>query len=142
MAPRTVAVAIVVIAILFAGSVFLYQQRSTLDLVPRAERFTELYFENSSAFPQVTVAHQPMVFAFTIHNEEGVTSTYNYDAYFEYPNGDTVRLATGTIVLADGASTTIRVLHTFLNSGLSGKVVVELPSQGDQSIDFLLAGKK
>jgi hypothetical protein len=109
-----------------------------LKLIPQPERFTELYFENASALPRATVARQTASFAFTIRNFENATTAYPYEVYFEYPNGERIGFATGTVVLANNASLTIAVSHMFPSSNLHGSVVVDLPSQGGQSIDFLL----
>jgi hypothetical protein len=121
-----------------------YNQLNDWKLIPTPERFTELYFQNSANLPRATVAGQPISFAFTIHNVEGITTTYPYVVYFEYPDASQVVFTSGTVTLASDASTTIPVTHAFLASNLTGKVVVDLSvpaasaSSSDQQIDFLL----
>lgn len=116
----------------------IYSQLNAWKLIPTPEKFTELYFQSSSNLPQVTVAGQPMSFAFTIHNVEGMKTLYPYVVYFEYPDGSQFVITSGTVTLANDALTTISVTDTFLASNLTGKVVVDLPSLDNQSIDFLL----
>jgi len=125
-------------AALYAARNVVYAELNDLKLIPQPERFTELYFENSANLPRATIANQSISFSFTIHNLEGVTTTYPYTVYFLYPSGTEATFASSSVMLADGASTTISVIHKFLTSNLTGRVVVDLPSQGDQQIDFLL----
>jgi hypothetical protein len=115
----------------------IYNGLYALKLIPRPERFTELYFEQASSLPAETVQGVASTFSFTIHNEEGATTTYPYRVYFQYPSGHQVTLAADTVVLADNASQTIMVSHAFLASNEQGSVIVVLPTI-DQTIDFLV----
>lgn len=142
---RWIILIFLVIILAAVMSYFIYQERvainneaSVLKLIPTPERFTELYFADPATIPTSTTEGKIMSFAFTVNNLEGVTVTYPYASYFEYPNGVRVVFASGTITLADGASTTIKVAHMLKTSNLVGKVVVDLPSLNDQQIDFLL----
>lgn len=114
-----------------------YAELSELKLIPMPERFTELYFNNHLSLPKQTVAGQSASFSFTIHNVEGITTTYPYRVYFEYPRGHQVDFASSTVTLADGATTTVAVSHIFLASNETGKVVVDLTAL-NQQIDFLV----
>jgi hypothetical protein len=116
---------------------FIYAEMDALKLLPEPERFTELYFTDPAAIPTSTVAGQTMSFAFTIQNLEGVTTTYPYTSYFEDATGGTTSLANGIISLPDNASASIPVSYTFPAS-VNGEVVVNLPTLGNQQIDFLL----
>jgi hypothetical protein len=145
MQSRPAITLIILVCVILAGSFFLYQEKSvvyadlnSLKLIPQPETFTELYFENASYLPRATVAGQPISFSFGIHNVEYATMTYPYEVYFEYPDGSQIYFTSGTVTLASDASTSIPVTYTFQASGLVGKVVVDLPSLGDQQIDFLL----
>lgn len=132
-----VAAVVAIILLAYQAKGAIYAQLNNLKLIPQPERFTELYFLNSSFLPRETVAKQQMAFAFVIHNVEGVTTTYPYAAYFEYPDGSKTSLQGGIVSLANNASTTISVTHTFRSSNLTGEVVVNLTSL-NQQIDFLL----
>ena len=136
---------LILVCVLFVAYKYraaVYAEMNTLKLVPEPERFTELYFTNPAAIPTSTIAGQPMSFAFTIQNLQGVTTTYPYTAYFKNPAGQTIPLARGIVSLADNASTSIPVLYTFPTSttdgSITGEVVVALPTLNNQRIDFLL----
>ena len=145
MKSRTTTILLFILFVILAASFFLYQDKSavyaelnSLKLIPQPEQFTELYFENSSNLPRSTVAKQPITFSFGIHNVEYATTTYPYEVYFEYPDGSQVDITSGIVTLPNDASTTIPVSYTFSASNLTGMIVVNLPSQDNQSIDFLL----
>lgn len=116
----------------------IYNELNGLKLIPTPERFSELYFINPESLPSSTTAGKTVSFSFAISNAEGVTTTYPYSVYFQYPDGAKAIFATGTVSLADNASTTIAISHTFTASNLTGEVVVNLPSLNNQQIDFLL----
>jgi len=147
---------VLLILALFAGLFLLYQNRAGMyaelvkwKLVPESQTFTELYFDNSLALPKTAVPGQPISFSFSIHNVEGVTTSYPYAVYFLYPDGTQFSFTSGSVTLADNASTSITVSHTFAaatagagasstaSSSIQGSVVVSL-TQLNQSIDFLL----
>jgi hypothetical protein len=137
-------VTLIVIIAAFAAVILLYLIRTTvyaglnnLDLIPQPERFTELYFEDASNLPRMTVAKQPIEFAFTIHNLEGVTTTYPYSVYLKYPFANNDVLVSSTITLADNATTTIPIQYVFPATNEQVEVVVDLTSL-NQSIDFLM----
>ncbi len=132
------------LVVLLAIAIFIYAERgkvyaemNNLKLVPQNEAFTELYFNDYAALPKNTVAGQPVAFSFTIHNVEGVTTTYPYNVYFAYPNGAKDVFASTSITLASDASSSITIYHTFATSNLEGQVVVDL-SNLNQTIDFIL----
>jgi hypothetical protein len=143
----TIIIIILVVGIisyaLNAGAVnaAIYNELNALKLIPEPEQFTELYFQNSSNLPRETIANEPISFAFTIHNVESTSTVYPYVVYFQASDGTNttpVVFTTGLVTLADNASTTITVTHTFASASTTGEVVVDLPSLNDQSIDFLL----
>ncbi len=49
---------------------------ATLDLIPKPEKLTELYFNNNANLPDATTGKQTVSFAFVIHNLE--TTDYQY----------------------------------------------------------------
>jgi hypothetical protein len=140
-APRVAAIVLLIFAIfciiyLIRGTM-LSSQLSALDLIPKPEHFTELYFENSTALPTSTIAGKPISFAFTIRNQEGTSTVYPYVVYIEYPTGERVVLASSSVTLNNDASTTIPITHIFKSSGEQCNVFVDLTAI-DQKIDFLL----
>ncbi len=129
-------------------SIFLYTNRtvaykkiheklSEWKFIPIPETYTELYFEDHASLPKKTTAGQKTTFSFTIHNMEGIVTTYPYEVYFKYTNlGWKVIFLKGTVTLAPGEFQTITISHTWRSSELEGKVVVELLGS-NQYIDFL-----
>jgi hypothetical protein len=133
-----VAIALISIAfVLYTFSGSIYNTLNAWDLIPKPEKFTELYFDNASLLPRTTVAGEPISFTFTIHNVEGTTTVYTYIVYFEDQVGGRTIFTGDNIALADGSSTTVNVTHTFAASDEQGEVVVDLPAL-NQQIDFLL----
>jgi len=140
---KTVIILLIVVLVLVATvAIYRYQAGisdalSTVKLVPTPEAYTELYFNNTESLPTSTIAGKPTVFSFTIHNVEGTSTIYPYAVYFQPANGAQLVLVSSTVSLADGASTTIEIAHTFQTSNIDGRVVVDLSSL-NQEIDFLL----
>jgi hypothetical protein len=116
----------------------IYQTLYNWDLIPKPERFTELYFNNSETLPSSTTKDDPLSFSFTIHNEEGTSTVYPYTVYFQDPEGDKTTITKNTVTLPDNASTTIAISHVFKSTDEQGSVVVDLTSL-NQQIDFLLS---
>jgi hypothetical protein len=127
-----------VAAILYGFRGIIYNELNSLNLIPLPERFTELYFTNSTAIPTSTTPGRSVTFAFTVVNHQGVTTTYPYTSYFTDPSARRTILASGSVSLADGASITIPVSYSFTGASIAGEVIVDLPSLNDQSIDFHL----
>jgi hypothetical protein len=134
--------------LIWAGMV-LYGERAqakamliSLKLLPQPEHFTELYFTDPRAIPTSTIQGEPIAFSFSIGNQEGATMTYPYDVYFKYPDGRTIDLVNGATSVAAGATVMIPVSYSFPNIkqviSEQGEVVVSLPSESNQQIDFYL----
>lgn len=116
----------------------IYQGLKALNLIPVPTHFTELYFQDPNSLPQYAGKGQLISFAFTIHNVQGATATYPYIAYFEPASGTRTVLLNGQVTLANGASTTVTVSHSFTSAAGTGTVVADLPAF-DQQIDFHLS---
>src|SRR6266704_4986509 len=56
-----------------------YNELVTLDLVPKPEKLTELYFNNNANLPSSATSNQAISFAFVIHNLETTDYQYVYD---------------------------------------------------------------
>ncbi len=115
----------------------IYGQLDAWRLVPRPERFTELYFENPSALPAVPAADGQVAFQFTIHNLEGAETAYSYRVYFAADSGLNLPIDENTAVLASGASQTVAESYNFRQFREPGRVVVRLLNP-PQEIDFLI----
>ncbi len=135
-------VSILVVFVLFVliadgRSSYINSVLNRLNLIPKQEEFTELYFDDYSKLPKQSVAGQDISFSFTIQNHEGRDVTYPYKVYFEYPSGYKYVIKSGLVTTSNRESKTIWVNHRFGMSNLYGKVVVNLENI-DQSIHFLL----
>lgn len=127
---------------IFAVSAYrsqIYGELSALKLIPESTPFTELYFENASSLPEQIIPNKPFSFAFTIHNVEGVRTTYPYTASLVYPSGEEIVFVSSTTTLLSNASSTINVQHIFHSLNRGAEVVVKLTSL-NQQIDFHLTG--
>src|SRR5437879_2595007 len=51
----------------------------TLDLIPKPEKLTELYFNDNAKLPSSVTSNQVISFAFVIHNLETTDYQYAYD---------------------------------------------------------------
>jgi hypothetical protein len=135
----TTATVIIILVTLIAAGYLLYANRIGLKLVPTPERFTELYFNNYSAIPKNTTANKPFTFSFTISNREGATTAYPYTVFFKDPSGTVDVFASNSVTLTDNTSSTVVISHTFVATGETGEIVVNL-TQLNQQIDLLLPG--
>jgi len=135
----TLLLVVLVSCAFYVGRGTIYATMQNLKLIPQPERFTELYFDNYLSLPKNTVAGKPIAFIFTIHNLEGVTTTYPYAVYLDEATGTRIIFESGLITLADGESRNITVSFPALTSNLTGKVTVNLTTL-NQPIDFLLTG--
>ncbi len=130
---------------LFIGGIYLFSVHNpkvdkvlnTLNVVPKPETYTELYFEDYESLPRASVSGQNLSFNFVIHNLEGEEVTYRYKVYFAYSAGDEVTFKEGKVTVPKGSYESVNISHTFFNSDLKGKVVVELVDF-NQHIDLLL----
>lgn len=99
-------------------------------LVPRHERFTELYFYNIVPLQGNSAAAETH-FSFVIHNLEGKDMDYRYRIYLEH-DGTSKLLETDTEHLADHTAATLS--KTFHITDLEGDetIVVSLPELAQQ----------
>lgn len=117
---------------------YLYNVMNRLKLIPQPEQFTELYFDDTPLLPKEIDNNALNSFSFTVHNMEGVTTSYPYNVSFLYSSGRRVIIESSTVTLVNNASTTVVVPRTYNHqSNDKGRVVVELTSL-NQSIDFLI----
>lgn len=135
-------IAIICVFVLFVlitegGSKTVNSALRRLNLVPIAETFTELYFDDYSKLPTKSVAGEPIAFSFTIHNLEGKDTTYPYTVYFEYPSGQKITIKNGQVVVPNNGYGKVNIKYNFQTSNLYGKVYVKLNNL-NQNINFIL----
>jgi len=107
---------------------------ATLDLIPKPEKLTELYFNDNAKLPNSATSNQVISFAFVIHNLE--TTDYQY-AYVVSVNANGTRhiVDSGNVLVKNNQSYVKNEMFNLLNSPGSQEVVVELTNK-QQSIDF------
>ncbi len=128
---------VVVAALLIIFNAPISQVLGQLNFVPKKETYTELYFNDPETLPHFATTNGKANFSFSIHNVEGVTTTYPYTVVFAHSDGRVTRILKGSVTLANDAKQSIKVSHAFADANEKGKVVVTLTSM-NQSIDFLI----
>ncbi|HJT57666.1 MAG TPA: hypothetical protein VJ761_14280, partial [Ktedonobacteraceae bacterium] len=110
----------------------------TLDLVPKPEKLTELYFNNSINLPDSVPTSQVIRFAFVIHNLETTDYTYVYEVSVH---------ASGTQLIVDSGNVVVKNNQYFvknerlkLTSTPGRQEIVVTLTNLHQSIDFWLGG--
>lgn len=136
-----------VIGTILLVALFLYSQRDAiyaqLDewyLIPRPERFTELYLENYTQLPKAVVAGQVVPFSFTIHNLEGKEMAYEYWVYALKDGEERVTVDQQTVSAAHDEYKTIDVTYQYPASTTSAVIYVDLIDL-DQQIHFKLSAE-
>lgn len=105
-----------------------------LDLIPKPEKLTELYFNDNAHLPSSVKRNQVISFAFVIHNLEATDYQYTYEVSV---NADGVRkiVDSENVLVKDNQYYTKKEQFHSLNSPGVQEVVVELTNKR-QSIDF------
>lgn len=70
--------AIILISFTLNGS-FIHDELVALDLIPKPETLTELYFNDNTDLPRSATSNQVVRFAFVIHNLEATDYQYTYE---------------------------------------------------------------
>src|SRR5258708_39702320 len=104
-----VGVTLVVVMLVFynANRALIHNQLIALDLLPKPEKFTELYFSDSVNLPQAVTGNQAISFSFVIHNLE--TTDYQY-AYEVFVN------ANGTKRVVDSGNVFVKNNQTYVKN--------------------------
>ena len=112
----------------------IYNELVTLDLIPKPEKMTELYFNDSANLPGSATSNQVISFAFVIHNLE--TTDYQY-VYEVSMNVNSIRhiVDSGKILVKNNQYYVKNEKFNLMNSSGRQEVVVELINL-HQSIDF------
>lgn len=109
-----------------------------LDLIPKPEKLTELYFNNSANLPDSAKSNPVISFSFVIHNLE--TSDYQY-AYQVSVNANSTRhiVDSGDVSVKNNQYYVKNEKLKLINLPGRQDVVVELTNM-QQSIDFWIGG--
>src|SRR6266849_8206713 len=112
----------------------IYNEFVTLDLIPKPEKMTELYFNDSANLPGSATSNQVISFAFVIHNLE--TTDYQY-VYEVSMNVNSIKhiVDSGKILVKNNQYYVKNEKFNLMNSSGRQEVVVELINL-HQSIDF------
>jgi hypothetical protein len=110
-------------------------------LIPRPERFTELYLNDHTTLPKTLHKGAVVPFSFTIHNLNGQTVMYHYVVYAQSIDGSTTTIDTNTVRIDDGESTIIRKFYTYNATSTPITIYIELPDQG-QTLHFMLPSRE
>jgi len=134
--PLLLGVTLVVATLIFFNfnRASIYNELATLDLVPKPEKLTELYFDDSANLPSTAKSNQVINFAFVIHNLETTDYQYIYRVSL---------IANGMMLLVDSGKVSVKNDQYYvkkeqirlLSSTGGQEVVVELTNK-QQSIHF------
>lgn len=125
---------VAIITLLSLNSAAVYKGLASLDLVPKPEKVTELYFDTSADLPASATANQAIRFTFVIHNLETADYRYAYDVVV-MANGGRHIVDAGNVLVKNNQFFTKKEEISLLNSPGRQDVVVELIDLR-QSIDF------
>jgi hypothetical protein len=105
-----------------------------LDLVPKPEKLTELYFNNSANLPASATGDQAISFSFVIHNLEAANYQYVYEVSVN-ANGTRRIVDSGKVLVKNNQYYVKNEQFNLLSSPGRQEVVVALTNM-QQSIDF------
>lgn len=111
-----------------------YNELVTLDLIPKPEKLTELYFNNNANLPSSATRNQAVSFAFVIHNLETTDYQYTYDVSVN-TNGTRHIVGSGNVLVKNNQYYVKNEQFKLMNATGRQEVVVELTNK-QQSIDF------
>jgi hypothetical protein len=112
----------------------IYNELVTLDLIPRPEKLTELYFNNHATLLSSVTSNQVISFAFVIHNLETTDYQYAYNVSVK-ANSTKYIIDSGNILVKNNQYAVKHEKFKLTNSSGSQEVVVELTNKR-QAIDF------
>jgi len=115
----------------------IHAQMDEWKLIPKQERFTELYLNDHVNLPKQVQKGEKITFSFVIHNLEGKNWAYPYAVFFMSQNGQISKIEEKTVTLADGEYKTIEESYTSDLDENKGGIYVAL-QQPQQEIHFLL----
>jgi hypothetical protein len=107
---------------------------AALDLIPKPEKLTELYFNNNANLPSSVTGNQAISFAFVIHNLETADYQYTYDVSVT-ANGIKRIIDSSSVLVKNNQYYVKNENFTLMKSSGRQKVMVELTNK-QQWIDF------
>lgn len=107
---------------------------AALDLIPKPEKLTELYFNDNANLPSSATNNQVISFAFVIHNLETSDYQYIYEVSVNL-NGIKHIVDSGKLLVKNNQYYVKNEIFKLMNSPGPQEVVVELINL-HQSIDF------
>ena len=113
---------------------FVYDELTTLNLIPKPERLTELYFNDHANLPKSATSNQEISFAFVIHNLEATDFQFAYDVSVN-ANGTRHVVDSGKVLIKDNQYYVKNERFNLLDVPGRQEVVVELTNK-QQSIGF------
>ncbi|MFA7169680.1 MAG: hypothetical protein WC178_02395 [Candidatus Paceibacterota bacterium] len=130
---------LLIISISFVDKTVIYSRLNQMNLVPREDNFTTLYFENNAELPQIIAQGEEVSFSFTIYNTEGVDREYDYSVYFQNPsNLKIITVDEGTVFIKNREKKTIFETYTFRQNHEKEVLFVKL-FEPKQEIHFTLS---
>lgn len=128
--------------IVVAGMIIFYNVNRTsiqnvlvaLDLVPKPEKMTELYFNDPTNLPGSATHNQVISFAFVIHNLETADYRYVYEVSVNANSAKQI-VDSGKVLVQDNQYYVENEQFNLMNSPGPQEVVIELINL-QQSIDF------
>jgi hypothetical protein len=117
----------------------IYNELATLDLIPKPEKLTELYFKDHVNLPHSATSNEKISFAFVIHNLEAIDFQYTY-AVSVSANGTRHIVDSGKVLVKDDQYYVKNEQFNLLNTSGIQEIAVELPNK-QQSIHFRTGGK-
>ena len=112
----------------------IYNELAALDLIPKPERLTELYFNNAANLPSSATSNQAISLAFVIHNLETTDYQYIYEVSVNV-NGTRDIVDRGKVLVKNNQYYVKNENFNLMNSPGRQEVIVELTNK-QQSIDF------
>ena len=129
-----VALLIGVFILFNVNKAFIHNQLITLNLLPKPEKLTELYFNDSANLPSSATGNQAIQFSFVIHNLETTDYQYSY-AISVNANGTRDIVDSGNILVKNDQYYVKYEKVNLMHASGRQNVVVELTNKR-QSIDF------
>ena len=136
LVPLLIGVALVIAMLIFINlnRASVYNELFALDLIPKPEKLTELYFNDNANLPASVTSDKQLSFAFVIHNLETTDYQYTYDVFVD-ANGTKQIVDSGKVLVKDNQYYVKKEQFKLTNLTGRQEVVVELTNK-QQSIDF------
>ena len=136
LVPLLIGVALVIAMLIFINlnRASVYNELFALDLIPKPEKLTELYFNDNANLPASVTSNQAISFAFVIHNLETTDYQYTYDVFVD-ANSTRHIVDSGKVLVKDNLYYVKKEQFKLMNLTGRQEVVVELTNK-KQSIDF------